>query len=312
MKRMSILLSTLMLCSLSSVWAQTTCPPPPNQVSVNVTANASLDPTTQLYTYTYTLASDPGSVQDIVSFAVAFEGSITNISDPQGWDHGLMFTGSTVRWSADVTAGFPLGVQDQGQVPPSAFPVKPGSRMTGFIFASQKPPGPVKYFVHGYSPVPPQASEADAEQFSTVCGLKGSFLQRGVTGSTLGPVNFISVNISIKPPAAAPVPINPGEKGVTPVAILGSSTFDASTVGVSSLFLGPGNATVLGPGNAAVVGKAELEDVNNDGFPDLVVHFPSQQIGIQCTDTSLLLRGKTQAGTPIRGSEAIQTVNCQL
>src|SRR5207245_11534513 len=97
MKRMSILLSTLMLCSLSSVWAQTTCPPPPNQASVNVTANASLDPTPQLYTYTYTLASDPGSVQDLVSSAVAFEGSITHVSQPPGWAHRLLFRSSPMR-----------------------------------------------------------------------------------------------------------------------------------------------------------------------------------------------------------------------
>jgi hypothetical protein len=182
--------------------------------------------------------------------------------------------------------------------------------MTGFSFTSPKAPGPVKYFVHGYSPVPPQASEADAEQFSTVCGLKGSYLDRGVTGTTLGPVNFISVGISIKPPAAPPVPINPGDRGVTPVAILGSSTFDASTVDISSVLLGPGNAAVFGPGSPSSNGKADLEDVNNDGFPDLVLHFRSQQIAVQCTDTSLLLTGKTQNGTPIRGTEAIQVLGC--
>ncbi len=310
MKRL-IGLSVMFFCSFLVANAQTPCPPPPNQVTVTVTANVSFDSTSQLYTYTYTLASDQSSVQDIVSFAVSFENSINNIADPNGWDHGLMFTGSTVRWSADVATPFPPGVQDQGHVPPSAFPVKPGTSMTGFSFTSPKPPGPVKYYVHGYSPIPPQTSEADAEQFSTVCGLKGTFLQRGVTGTTSGPVNFVSVSISIKPPAAPPVPMNIGDRGVTPVAILGSSTFDASTVDISSLLLGPGNATVFGPGSPGSNGQADLEDVNNDGFPDLVVHFRSQQIGVQCTDTSLLLTGKTKAGTPIRGSEAIQPTPCQ-
>lgn len=88
MKRMLIAFSAVILGSISLVNAQTTCPPPPNQVSVHVTANPSLDPATQLYTYTYTLASDAASVQDVVSFAVAFEGSIDNLNDPQGWDHG--------------------------------------------------------------------------------------------------------------------------------------------------------------------------------------------------------------------------------
>lgn len=311
MKRMLIAFIAIILGSISLVNAQTACPQPPNLVSVHVTASTSFDPAAQLYTYTYSLASDSVSVQDVVSFAVAFEGSISNLNDPQGWDHGMMFTGSTVRWSADVAADFPPGVEDQGQVPPSAFPVRPGTSMTGFSFTSPKAPGPVKYFVHGYSPVPPQASEDDAEQFSTVCGLKGSYMDRGVTGTTSGPVNFIAVNISIKPPAAAPVPISPGDRGATPVAILGSSTFDASTVDVSSVLLGPGNAAVFGPGSPSFNGQMDLEDVNNDGFPDLVLHFRSQQIGVQCTDTSLLLTGKTQNGTAIRGTEAIQITGCQ-
>ncbi len=310
MKRILIALSAVILSSISLATAQTTCPPPPNQVSVNVTANPTLDPTSQLYTYSYTLTSSSASVQDVVSFIVAFEGSIDNINEPQGWDHGIMFNGSMVHWSADVAADFPPGVQDQGQVPPSAFPVKPGASMTGFSFTSPKAPGPVKYIVHGYSPIPPQASEDDAEQFSTVCGLKGSYLDRGVSGTTLGPVNFISVNISIKPPAAPPAPINPGDRGTTPVAILGSSTFDVSTVDISSVLFGPGDATVFGPGSPSSNGKADFEDVNNDGIPDLVLHFRSQQIAVQCTDTSLLLTGKTKDGTPIRGSEGIQVVGC--
>lgn len=183
--------------------------------------------------------------------------------------------------------------------------------MTGFVFTSPKPPGPVKYVVHGYSPIPPQDSEADAEHFSSTCNLKGSYMDRGVSGTTLGPVNFMAVNISIKPPAAVPVPMNPGDRGTTPVAIRGSSTFDPSTVDISSVLLGPGNASVFGPGSSSSSGQMDLEDVNGDGIPDLVVHFHTQQIGVHCGDTSLLLTAKTQDGTPIRGSQAIQTVSCQ-
>lgn len=305
-----ILCGLALLCWFSAAEAQTTCPPLPNQILVSVTANVALDPSTQLYTYIYTVASDASSVQNVVDLAVNFEGSISNINDPQGWDHGIMFNNSTVRWSADVAADFPPGTTDQGQVPPSAFPVTPGTSMTGFSFVSQKPPGPVKYFAHGYSPLPPQASESDAEQFSTVCGLKGSYMDRGLTGTTSGPVNFIPVNILIKAPAAPPAPMNPGDRGTVPVAILGSGTFDASTVDASSLLLGPGDASVFSPGNSGG-SQSNLEDVNGDGFPDMVVHFRNQQIGYQCGSMSLLLTGKTTTGTPIRGSETIQTVNCQ-
>jgi len=311
MKKSFIIAATILFASIWPASAQTSCPPPPNQVSVQVTANTSFDVSTQLYTYTYTLTSDSASVQDVVSFIVSFEGSIDNMDEPRGWGHAVMSNGSMLHWSADEAADFPPGVVDQGQLPPSAFPIKPGTSMTGFVFTSPKAPGPVKYIVHGYSPIPPQASEEDAEQLSTVCGITGSFLSRGVSGTTMGPVNFLPVNISIKPPAASPVPMNVGDRGVTPVAILGSSTFDVSTVDISTVLLGPGNASVFGPGSPGSNGKADIEDVNNDGFPDLVLHFRSQQIGVQCTDTSLLLTGKTQNGTPLRGAQDIQVVGCQ-
>jgi hypothetical protein len=311
MRKISIVVSTILFASFWPAIAQTTCPAPPNQVSVQVTANTSFDPSTQLYTYTYTLASDSASVQDVISFIVSFEGSIDSIDEPQGWGHAVMSNASMLHWSADVAADFPPDVVDQGQLPPAAFPVKPGTNMTGFVFTSPKSPGPVKYIVHGFSPIPPQASEEDAEQFSTVCALTGSYLSRGVSGTTVGPVNFVPVNISIKPPATPPVPMNVGDRGTTPVAILGSSTFDVSAVDISSVLLGPGNAAVFGPGSPGFSGKADIEDVNNDGFPDLVLHFHTQQIGFQCTDTSLLLTGKTQNGTPIRGTENIQPLGCQ-
>jgi hypothetical protein len=99
------------------------------------------------------------------------------------------------------------------------------------------------------------------------------------------------------------VPINPSEKGETPVAILSTPTFDAGTIDPASLALGPGGAPV-------VTGKAHLEDVNGDGLPDLVVHFLSPQIGARCNDTALFLTGATLAGKAVQGSETIQTVGC--
>ncbi len=111
MKRILIGVSAAIVFWLSPANGQTTCPPPPNQVTVSVTASTSFDANTQFYIYTYALASDASSAQDVVSLAISFEGSISNIRDPQGWDHGIMFTGSTVRWSADVAADFPPGVQ---------------------------------------------------------------------------------------------------------------------------------------------------------------------------------------------------------
>ena len=67
-------------------------------------------------------------------------------------------------------------------------------------------------------------------------------------------------------------PINPGSRGVTPVAIPGAETFDPSNIDVSSIGIGPGGA---GP-----VHDGHLEDVNGDGILDLVIHVGTQDLGI--------------------------------
>lgn len=281
---------------------QTPCPPPPVQVQPQLTANTSFDPSTNLYTYQYTLANGAGANQEISDLAIDAAGTISNVQSPAGWSHGMVKTRSNVHWAATLVADDPNAVDDSG-IPPGVAQVKPGSSAAGFSFQSTKPPGPVKYFSKGYVNVLFD-TEVNAENALTDCPASvGNFFNVALTGTTTGPVNFVPVTIVIKPMAAAPVPINPGENGVTPVAILSTPTFDAGTVNPASLSFGTGGAT-------AQNGKGHLEDVNNDGLPDLVVQFPSQKIGARCNDTALFLTGATFNGTPIQGSEAIQTVGC--
>ena len=98
-------------------------------------------------------------------------------------------------------------------------------------------------------------------------------------------------------------PINPKSNGVIPVAILSTNSFDASTIDQASLRFGPGQALAEGNGH--------LEDVNGDGQLDLVLHFRTQDSGIQCGDTSVSITGQTLNGTPIQGSDSITTVGCK-
>jgi hypothetical protein len=51
-------------------------------------------------------------------------------------------------------------------------------------------------------------------------------------------------------------------------------------------------------------------DTNGDGQLDLVLHFRTEQTGIQCGDTSANLTGETAAGGKIAGTDAIRTVGC--
>jgi len=57
--------------------------------------------------------------------------------------------------------------------------------------------------------------------------------------------------------------------------------------------------------------KGHIEDVNGDGRLDLMLHFRTQDTGIQCGDTSASLTGETFDGAPIQASDSIITVGCR-
>lgn len=111
------------------------------------------------------------------------------------------------------------------------------------------------------------------------------------------------VTIDIKP-GSDTNRINPKSKGVTPVAILTTSTFDSTTVDPLSVKFGPNEAT-------EAHGRGHIEDANGDGKLDLVLHFNTQETGIQCGDTSASLTGETFGGQAIAGSDSIRTVGCK-
>lgn len=51
--------------------------------------------------------------------------------------------------------------------------------------------------------------------------------------------------------------------------------------------------------------------MNGDGLGDLVLHFRTEQTGVQCGDTSVSITGATVSGVPILGSDSITTVGCK-
>jgi hypothetical protein len=118
--------------------------------------------------------------------------------------------------------------------------------------------------------------------------------------STLGQPATIQrqVQIDIKP-GEDPAAINPGSKGVIPVAILSTPTFDATTVDPKSVMFGP---------NGAIPVHTSIEDVNGDGIPDLIFQFNTIQTGIAAGNTQACLTGKTTSGLNIVGCDTIQIV----
>lgn len=135
-------------------------------------------------------------------------------------------------------------------------------------------------------------------------------------GNVQAEIDFIRVASLIKTvaidikPGSDPNAINPNSKGDIPVAILTTSTaagepldFDATTVDPQSVEFGPNGATESH-------GKGHIEDADGDGDLDMVLHFKTQETGIQCGDTEASLSGETTDGQDITGSDAIQTVGC--
>ena len=126
----------------------------------------------------------------------------------------------------------------------------------------------------------------------------------GVSALVLGGVlvvQVIQVDIDIKP-GSDPNSINPRSKGVIPVAILGSADFDVNDVDVTTLTFGPDGAT---PAHRA---GGHVEDVNGDGFDDLVSHYRTQDTGVSSGDTEACVDGATTGGTPIHGCDAVRVV----
>jgi 4-aminobutyrate aminotransferase-like enzyme len=95
-----------------------------------------------------------------------------------------------------------------------------------------------------------------------------------------------------------------GSNGVVPVAILSSADFDAATVNPSTVTLA--GAEVKLKGNSGNSGS--LEDVNGDGYLDLVVQIYTTQLGLETGDTVAILNAYTYAGPALTGSDWIQIV----
>ncbi len=102
-------------------------------------------------------------------------------------------------------------------------------------------------------------------------------------------------------------PINPFARGVVPVAILGSDTFDAEDMDVTMLAFGPNGAA------PAHKKGGHPQDVNDDGFTDLLSHYRTEQTGIAMGHTEACVTGETFDGVPLDGCDDIKTFpNCGI
>jgi len=97
------------------------------------------------------------------------------------------------------------------------------------------------------------------------------------------------VSIDIKP-GSFPNSVNLKSNGVIPVAILTTSSFDATKVDPETVRFGR-------EGWEAKPVHYALEDVDNDGDTDMILHFRTRETGIQPGDTTAKLTGRSFYGT---------------
>lgn len=104
--------------------------------------------------------------------------------------------------------------------------------------------------------------------------------------------------------------VSPKSKGKISVAVLTRSQYDNAA---------PFNATTVDP-RSVLFGRTGIEaspyhssinDVNNDGYPDMVLDFHTSDTGIVCGQESATLKGKTVDGTKITGTDFIVTIGCK-
>jgi hypothetical protein len=124
----------------------------------------------------------------------------------------------------------------------------------------------------------PEQSDRDADGFGDPCDLE---------------------RIDIKP-GSDTNPINTRSRGVIPVAILGTEFIDVYDVDFASLGFGPDGAP---PAHE----HGHYEDVDGDGFVDLVTHHRTQETGIADGDTEACMEGVI-GETPFVACDTITTV----
>jgi len=111
------------------------------------------------------------------------------------------------------------------------------------------------------------------------------------------------VGVEVKPGDNRIVALNPRSRGKVPVAILGSSDFNALNVDKSSLTFG---AT----GDEASLHRCNWHgrDVNSDGIVDLVCHFYTQRANFDWADEEGVLKGMTNDGEAFTGTAWLKVV----
>ena len=128
--------------------------------------------------------------------------------------------------------------------------------------------------------------------------------------------NFSIFDNNVPDPIAFALDIKPGsdsnpinlKSGGLPVAILGSEDFDVTLIDATTLVFGPDSAAPRHNLADSSVHADHLQDVNEDGYLDLVSHYQTRETGLTLGDTLAELNGSLINGIAILGSDSIAII----
>lgn len=126
---------------------------------------------------------------------------------------------------------------------------------------------------------------------------------------------YIRVEVAIKPEDNGPNTINPRARGDVPVAVLTTPAFDApARLDPSTLHFGDPDdvgfdATDTPAGGATPSHSGgHVEDVDDDGDMDTLLHFRVQDADFDSADTEGQLAGLTDNGVPVFGTDSVHVL----
>lgn len=93
-----------------------------------------------------------------------------------------------------------------------------------------------------------------------------------------GAITLLQIDIK---PNSYPNSINLKSKGVVPVAIFGGADFDVKSIDLGSIYFASAKPSL----------KATYEDVNNDGFVDMMLHFKTEDIKLSLSSKQACIVG---------------------
>lgn len=148
--------------------------PEPMNYPMEVSASVTFDPSTHLYTYSYTVTNPPSNPSGVDYLKIQMQPGVdvvTNVQSPLHWSGDFIEESSFVSWGATETESYiPSDYVDDGHsIPPYGPFVQPGASLSDFSFQSFGPPGPGYGITQTFAPIPwaDDAGELEGLPFSS-------------------------------------------------------------------------------------------------------------------------------------------------